>query len=405
MKSWIEISEERLAENYQRARTVLEHETRPDAALLAVVKANAYGHGAGVCAPVLARAGAKWLGVTDAAEGALVRRVLFDEGVAQPEILVMCGHLPEDAPLLVREKLTPAVWTVEQMRDLAAAAGTAPVPVHLEIDSGMSRQGVAIRDLPPVLEYLLRESSIRLDGVMTHFASAEIAGAAQTEAQREQFEAAMAMIATVGSRPRWVHAGNTSALDNGADGGTLHWLRGIADSVGARTMARAGLGLYGYALPLKGLVASDGEETVRLARIVSPVMTWKTRIVSITEVPGGTRIGYNGSFVAAHPMRLALLPVGYADGLRRELSSTNAKPGGWVMVQGRCAPIIGRISMNLTTIDVTGIEGADVGEDVILLGEGITAEDHAAIARTIPYEILCGLKATRTRPVSLASLV
>jgi alanine racemase len=108
-------------------------------------------------------------------------------------------------------------------------------------------------------------------------------------------------------------------------------------------------------------------------------------------VAAGETVGYNATFTAPGPMRLALLPVGYSDGLRRELSSTNAKAGGWVMVRGQRASILGRVSMNLTTVDVTGIEGVRVGDEVVLLGDGVTADDHAQIAGTISYEIVCGI--------------
>ncbi len=396
MKSWIEVSVERLAANYRRCRAVLEQEAGAGAAVLAVVKANAYGHGAAVCASVLANAGTEWLGVTDAAEGVVVREALrFVSRERQPRVLVMCGHLPEDAAAIVEHRLTPVIWTVAQMEALAEIAGAEPVEVHLEIDSGMSRQGVALRELPAVLTYLAREPHLRLEGVMTHFASAEVAGSAQTETQRMSFEAALERVTKAGLRPNWVHVGNTSALNNGADGGTLAWLGRLADQLGARSMGRAGLGLYGYSLPLEGLVASDGDAS-RLDRKVLPVMTWKTRILSLSSVEAGARVGYNGSFVAEQPLRLALLPVGYADGLRRELSSTNAKAGGWVMVRGQRAPVVGRVSMNLTTVDVSAIEEIAVGDEVVLLGNGITAEDHAAVAGTIPYEIVCGV---RTVPV------
>ena len=398
VKSWIEVSAGRLAANFRAAGDVLAREAGPDAVVLAVVKANAYGHGAGVCATVLTRAGAQWLGVTDATEGVLVRAALRAAGVErQPRVLVMCGHLPEDAPMIVRHGLTPVVWTVAQMKALAATIDAEPVEVHLEIDSGMSRQGVALSGLETVLAYVSEQPKIRLGGVMTHFASAEVAWSDQTEAQREVFAAAVERIAEAGLRPAWLHAGNTSALDNGAkgaSGGMLRWLRRLADRLGAKPIVRAGLGLYGYALPLDGLVASDGDAS-QLARQVLPVMTWKARFLSLIEVEAGARIGYNGSFVAERPMRLALLPVGYADGLRREMSSTNAKPGGWVMVRGRRAPIVGRVSMNLMTVDVSASEGVAAGDEAVLLGEGITADDHAAIADTIAYDILCGVRAAR----------
>jgi alanine racemase len=134
--------------------------------------------------------------------------------------------------------------------------------------------------------------------------------------------------------------------------------------------------------------------TERLASRLRPVMTWKTKVIDVSDARPGDAIGYSGTFVAERPMRLALLEVGYADGLRRELSSTNAKPGGWVMIRGQRAPIIGRISMNLTTVDVTDIAGATTGDDAVVLGEGVTAEDHARMADTIVYEIVCGVRAT-----------
>ena len=131
---------------------------------------------------------------------------------------------------------------------------------------------------------------------------------------------------------------------------------------------------------------------------LQPVMTWKARVIDVHDVAVGESIGYNALFTASAAMRVALLPVGYSDGLRRELSSTNEKPGGWVMIAGRDgeykrAPILGRISMNLTTVDVTGIDGVRVGDEVVLLGDGVTADDHARLAGTISYEILCGVRA------------
>jgi alanine racemase len=121
-------------------------------------------------------------------------------------------------------------------------------------------------------------------------------------------------------------------------------------------------------------------------------MTWKTSVIGLREVQPGATVGYNGTFIAQHAMRLALLPIGYADGLRRELSSTTQHEGGWAIIHGHRAPIIGRVSMNLTIVDVTGISAVAVGDEAVILGEGITADDHARIAQTIPYEILCGVR-------------
>jgi alanine racemase len=394
--NWIEIAEQRLTENYRTAAEIVARESGGDAALLAVIKANGYGHGAALCAPVLARAGAGWLGVTNAAEGIAVRLALDAAGVdaaVQPRVLIMCGHLPEDASAIVQHGLTPVVWTGAQLRTLAAATGEQALAIHVEVDSGMSRQGVRVAELRALLMEIAAEPRLRLEGVMTHFASAEVADSEQTNRQREEFEAAMRIVAEEGARPAWVHAGNTSAIDNGADGGTLAWLGRLAAAAGGRAMVRSGLGLYGHCLPLEGLVASDGEGTARLHDAISPVMTWKTRVIGLSEVEAGARVGYNGTFVAWKKMRLALLPVGYADGLRRELSCSTGNKGGWVMIGGWRASVVGRVSMNLTTVDVTDLKEIAVGDEVVLLGEGVTAEDHAALAGTIPYEILCGMRA------------
>ena len=318
----------------------------------------------------------------------------------QPDILVMSGSLAEDADAIVQHGLVPVVWDRQQMEWLADAVGRqdkgARLRVHLEIDTGMARQGVrAGAELQAVLEYLSGHASLELDGVMTHFASAEVAGSPQTLEQRMRFEQAMREIAAKGLRPAWVHAGNSSTIDNSASPQTdmLVWLRQLAEEYGARPMVRPGLGLYGYCLPIE--CADGSQDTNAEAQVrpgLKPVMTWKTRVIGLREVQAGETVGYNATFVADGPMRLALLPVGYADGLRRELSAASGGAGGWVMAQGQRAAIVGRVSMNLTVVDVSGIAGVAVGDEVVLLGDGVTADDHARLARTIAYEIVCGVR-------------
>jgi alanine racemase len=413
----VEISERRLRANYR----LLIEAAGGDTAVLAVVKANAYGHGAGVCAPVLVKAGAEWLGVADAAEGVAVREALVQAGAAngvahedQPRlgheirILVMSGLLGEDAEAVVSRGLTPVVWEQEQMEWLAAAVAqhggdSARLPVHLEIDTGMARQGVAPGEgLRTLLHWLKRQPRLMLEGVMTHFASPEEAGSAQTLAQRARFEEAIAAVAEAGLRPAWVHAGSSSTVDNAVDSmvestidnqdavGNLAWLRSLAAGVGARSMVRSGIALYGYCLPIEPEHLSPGAK-VRCG--LQPVMSWKTRVIGLREVKAGDTVGYNAIFTAPRPMRLALLPVGYSDGVRRELSGSNARAGGWAMVKGQRAAIVGRVSMNLTVVDVTEIAGVAVGDEAVVLGDGVTADDHARLAHTIAYEIVCGVRA------------
>jgi len=400
VKSWVEISERRLATNYR----LLTEAASVGMSVLAVVKADAYGHGAAVCAPVLVRAGARWLGVTDAQEGAAVGEALAAAGVAaseRPDILVMSGLLAEDADAIVQHRLVPVVWGRQQMEWLADAVDRSGKGlrqrVHLEIDTGMARQGVrADAELKAVLEYLSQHPSLELDGVMTHFASAEVAGSPQTLEQRMRFQQAMREVSAAGLRPAWIHAGNSSTIDNSASPqtDTLVWLRQLAGEYGARAMVRPGLGLYGYCLLIECADCSnDKHAEARVRPGLQPVMTWKTRVIGLREVQAGETVGYNATFVAKQPMRLALLPVGYADGLRRELSAATGIVGGWVMVQGQRAAIVGRVSMNLTVVDVSGITGVAVGDEVVLLGDGVTADDHALLAGTIAYEIVCGVRA------------
>jgi alanine racemase len=404
VKSWVEISEKRLKANYG----LLVEAAGGDTPVLAVVKANAYGHGANLCAPVLARAGAKWLGIADAIEGAAVREALAAAGIAyesQPRIIVMSGFLNEDAEAIVQHGLTPMVWDQQHMENLAAAVrqrggGATPFPIHLEIDTGMARQGIAPGEhLHALLHWLKRQPLLRLDGVMTHFAASEVVGSQQTKSQRKRYEEAIAAVAAAGLKPAWVHAGNSSMLDNQCSDNldtddNLIWLRRLAADVGARSMVRAGIALYGYCLRIEQSPCASDAVQAKVRHRLEPLMAWKTRVIGVRELQPGDAVGYNGIFLAQRPMRIALLPIGYSDGLRRELSATNAKPGGWVIVHGQRASIVGRISMNLTTVDVTHIPHAAVGDEVTLLGEGITADDHAHLAHTIAYEILCGVRAT-----------
>jgi alanine racemase len=399
LKTWIEVSEERLTGNFR----TLAAAAGPDTAVLAVVKANAYGHGAELCSPVLAKAGAAWLGVTCVKEGARVRMALEMAGFARgaeptPEILVMCGFLPDDVPAFKEYGLTPVIWTAEQIGWLRAVA---PIRVHVEVDTGMGRQGVAGRR--PLRELLgkLEAAGLVLDGIFTHFSGSEVARSQQTQIQQQLFDVAIAEVRAKGLTPAWVHAGNTSTVDNPAQ--KWPWLVKLAKSVGARAMVRSGIGLYGYCLPIEGADASSVEPKVRPT--LKPVLTWKTRVLAVRDLAAGETVGYGAAFTATTPMRVALLPVGYADGLRRELSQSNLvggeRSGGWVIAPGRDgagrkilvrASILGRISMNLTVVDVTGNEEVGAGTEVVLLGDGVTAEDHARLARTIPYEILCGVR-------------
>ncbi|HEY0308960.1 MAG TPA: alanine racemase [Acidobacteriaceae bacterium] len=374
---WAEISLPRLVANMRQLQQQL-----AGADLLGVVKADAYGHGAIPCAIALVQAGAQWLGVTSAEEGATVRAALQAQHLTARILLMRC-ILAEDAEPALASNLTPAIAEPAHFEALESAAtklGLKNIPIHIELDTGMSRQGVSPQQLPALLARFTATSPLKLEGVMTHFASAEEVTAPQNLDQIEQLAVALAHIRAAGLPLQWLHAGSTATIDADV---ALPALRKLAAAAGARLMCRPGIGLYGYAMELTG-----GAAHVRPA--LQPVLAWKTRILALREVGPGARVGYNGTFIAPGPTRLALLAVGYADGLRRSLSNT-----GDVLIAGKRARIVGRVSMDVCSVDVTHIPEATVGDEAIILGEQgtekITADDHARIDGTISYDILCAI--------------
>jgi alanine racemase len=381
-----EISSSHLIGNFSRLRSLAQQAAAGERCdLLAVVKANAYGNGISLCAPWLAEAGAQWLGVTNVEEGVLVRQLC-----PNARILVMSGLHASEAAALLDANLVPTVWTPDHLQTLAQIANQrslAPgsIPIHLEIDTGMSRQGVsfAAAELTPILNQLRTIPALRLDGVFTHFSAPEVLNAEQNPQQITRFQQSMEQVAAAEFHPQWIHAGNSSTLLAQRQ---MQPLLSLAKAINATLLLRPGIALYGYALPFSG----DSNTTMPIE--LDPVLAWKTATASIRTVPAGTRVGYNGTFIAPGEMRLALLPVGYADGLNRKLSNR-----GHVLIRGIAAPIIGRVSMDLTIVDITHIPAATVGDQVVILGEQngrrITADDHARWAETISYEILCAVGA------------
>jgi alanine racemase len=260
----------------------------------------------------------------------------------------------------------------------------------------MARQGAALgAELHSVTVALRRTKWLRMEGVFSHLGSSEMRDGKNTAAQLKKLHEALGSIFSEGElMPEFLHLANSSALDEGS---TTEWMQRRANEISASVLVRPGLALYGYCLQLQnenvdGVQQSSGSRGELCAEI-QPVLTWKTRIIAIREIAPGQTVGYGATFVAERPMRLALLPVGYADGFRREGSSGIGD--GWVRIAGQRAPVVGRVSMNLTVVDVTQIAEAVEGAEVTLLGEGVSAEDHARWAETIPYEILCGIRAVR----------
>lgn len=365
--TWAEVSLANLAHNFHVVQAHV-----GSSLVCAVVKADAYGHGAVACSRALEEAGARWFGVTTTDEALPLRQA----GI-RGRILLMTGFWRGEEEEVVRQNLTATVWEpwhFALLERAAARLGVRSVPVHLKIDTGMGRLGTSLEQLPALLEMLKSTPHLELEGLCTHFASSEVVDAPEMEAQTAKFDAAEIMVREAGFAPAIFHLANTAAV--------------VSRPVSWRSMVRPGLALYGYSLPLQR--SGDlGPETVA-ALDLRPVLSWKTLVLSVHDAAAGQALGYGGTFVTKAPSRIAVLPLGYADGLLRRLSNR-----GRVIVRDHYAPMVGRISMDLTLVDVTGIPGVALGDEVTLIGSSqncaVDAWEMARLAETLPYEILCGI--------------
>jgi len=363
--TWAEIDLNNLAANFNQ----IKQRVSPTARVMAVVKANAYGHGAVECARRLAREGADWFGVALPEEGIQLR----DSGITQP-ILCLAGFWPGQAAACIRHGLTPVVYRLEMIEALNQAAANAGVvaDVHVKVDTGMGRLGVRFDQLSEFVAVLERFRNVRIDGVMTHLAAADDASCQPlTHDQIQRFDEAVTVFRDHGYRPTQLHLANSAGLF------------GHRESWG--NLVRPGGVLYGLWRDVLPLTTSKPG--------LLPVMSLHSRICLLKWVPPGETIGYGCTFEASRRSRIATLPVGYHDGYMRGLSNR-----GHVIVRGMFAPVVGRVSMDLTLIDVTDVEGVEVDDQVTLLGWNrenaelkIAAEDLARIAGTLSYEVTCGI--------------
>jgi alanine racemase len=366
--TWAQVSLENLRYNFG----VVQRHIGAGITVCAVVKADAYGHGAVECARALEEEGARWLGVTSLDEAIPLR----DAGI-RTRILLMTGFWRGEEEEIIRLQLTPTVWEpgqVELLEKAAAGLGLPRLPVHLKVDTGMGRLGVDPEDLYQVASALKASSHLLLEGLSTHLASSEVLDAPSVNDQLQKFEQVRSLLRNEGFDPPLVHVANTGAV--------------IAKRESWNSMVRPGIALYGYHLPFERAGREVSGSKLRLG--VKPVLTWKTRILSLRYVRANQALGYGGTYVTKAPARIAVLPVGYADGLNRALSSR-----GRVIVREHYAPIVGRISMDLTLADVTGLPGVSVGDEVVLLGAldglSVDAREHSELANTNVYEILCAI--------------
>ena len=374
----VEIRTRALAENW-RFLTGL---SAPHAELLAIVKCNAYGHSLALSAPALMNAGARWLGVTSVEEGIAARALCPDA-----RILVIGGIFPQQAAAAIQFALTPVVWEswhLEELQAAARAAGLAPesVGVHLEIDTGMSRQGIAPGEVGSLLSRFGPASALRLEAVMTHLYAADESDDAITHSQFARLDEALGRISSAGLFAEWLNVGNSAALLAGQAGAIAE----LAARHGMKALLRPGLALYGLVPEYDPPFAPDPASLTAARGALKPVLSWKAAVVGVRSVAAGDTVGYNATFVATEPMRLALVSAGYGDGLDRTLGNRFD-----LLVRGQRAPLVGRISMDQAVLDVTEIEGVSAGDEVMILGEQggetITAFDHARATDTIPWEV------------------
>ena len=364
-RSYVLVSREQIARNFRSVRSVV----GPQVEVACVVKADAYGHGALEVARVLCGEGARWLAVSSVDEGAQLRA----GGIHGARILVMGGFLAYEGDAVVEFDLTPAVHSLAQIRDvdrLAAASGKG-IHYHLKIDSGMGRLGTRASG-GEILAALADTPHARMEGLMTHFASAADYTSPQTAAQLANFDEICDALHAAGIRVPHLHTSSTNAI-------------GYGRTEGWHTLVRAGHALYGYVSPARG------DAPPRLLD-VKPALTWKAKLMAVKELPEGALVGYGGSFRTPRAMRIGILGAGYADGIFHRLSNR-----GKVIADGKLTAILGTVSMDLTTIDLSHTTALAAGDEVTLLGtEGectLDAQQLAKVAGTISYNILSSISA------------
>ncbi|HWZ30431.1 MAG TPA: alanine racemase [Bryobacteraceae bacterium] len=354
MRSWVEVSRGRIRENYRAVRALVAE----TAEVMPVVKADAYRHGAIEVSRVLESEGVRWLAVSNVEEGVALR-----EAGTGARILVMADFLPEERPALEKFHLTPVVHSLDDLGDVR-------VPYHLKIDSGMGRLGT--RAEPAEIVRRVAAASAPMEGLMTHFASSANYESKQTEEQIARFDSVVAEFRAQGSSPRYVHLSSSIPV---AYRRVEAW----------GNLVRPGHAIYGYISPGRGPIPQS-------ALRVKPALTWKATVLAVKDIEAGALIGYGGIHRALRSMRIAILAVGYADGIPHRMGNR-----GKVIAQGKLVPIIGAVSMDLTTIDASSCSTLRVGDAVTLLGtEGDVSIDAQQIARwagTISYSVLCGIHA------------
>jgi len=331
-------------------------------AILAVVKADAYGHAAAAVAPVLEAAGADYLGVATVEEGVELRTA----GIKKP-VLVLTGGARADVEAIRRYELSVALLHRDMVRELAGAPAGPPLRAHIKVDTGMGRVGVLPAELPALLEQVRQAGAFVIEGVFSHFANADSVDREYSDYQLTAFRQAVATLTPPDTARLWVHIANSAAALSRSD---AHF-----------NMVRPGISLYGVS-PF----ATADSASIQLA----PVMRLVTHVWQLKAVPSEFPISYGQTFVTRRPSLIATLPIGYADGYSRKLSNRAS-----VLIRGRRAPVVGTVCMDLAMVDVTDIPGAQPGDEVVLWGQQngahLSVTEVARWQETIPYEVLAGV--------------
>ena len=337
----------------------------PRVKILSMVKANAYGHGALAVARTLAKAGSDAFGVATVEEGIELR-----EGRIKQPILVLAGAYIEQLDRFLEFKLIPVLYDGETLKafERKMQQRKATLKFQLEVDTGMGRIGFPSAEIDTWLAALGKLKALKLAGIFSHFSQAESADEKYAATQLKKFQRVLDRLSGAGIIQTPSHMSKSAAL--------------ITMPAAHFAMVRPGLILYGM------YPAPNLQKQISL----KPVLAWKTRIIQLKRSPAGTSIGYGRTFVTKRNSLIATLPVGYADGYRRLLSNR-----AQVLVRGKRAPVVGRVSMDLTTVDVTDIRNVQQGDEVVLLGRQgsaeISADEIAAWANTISYEIFTSIGA------------
>src|ERR1700694_4030650 len=375
---WADVSLPALIHNFESIRSYVNPRNEKRGTprqVLCIVKGNAYGHGGPEVTKALEKAGADWFGVTCTEEGIALRKA----GVRKP-ILILTSFVPGEEKRLLEHNLTAVIHRCEQLSQLESAAarrGKKKVSFHLKIDSGMNRLGIVPSSVDCFARQLAKSRHLQLSGVMTHFASSEafsdtVAGR-QTREQEERFFVAVECLRALGIDPGIIHLANSAAIVTRPE----TW----AD------MVRPGAILYGYH---PGYDPMEKREEAEARLPLKPVMSLRSRIISLRSVPAGAGVGYDATFVTKRPSRIGVLAAGYGDGIHRSLGNR-----GNVLLRGKLAPIVGIISMDVTMIDVTEIEDAAIGDVATIYGtdgsERLLANFVARSVGTVTSDLLCAV--------------